>query len=160
MGRHELVLEKTVPAPADAIWAVLEDMKRYPEWMSHVTEVERNGTGPLKKGTKFTVHTTIGRHLLVTDMVVAEATRPTRLVWTHTKELLDGKPLAMVEGGVSEFGLEPKGKGTRVRAVVSFEAVSLTAKLAANYFLQHKIKPQMEASIEALARRALAEAKA
>ena len=44
---------ESIAAPADAIWAVLADPTRAPEWMKTVGKVEQTSEGPVCAGTTF-----------------------------------------------------------------------------------------------------------
>ncbi len=48
----ELRTEITIEAPADKIWKVFTDLKKYPEWSSFIEKIE----GTMKKGEKMNIH--------------------------------------------------------------------------------------------------------
>ena len=51
MGRYSVT--ETIDAPADAVWAVLGDPTRAPEWMKTVAAVEKTSEGETAKGASF-----------------------------------------------------------------------------------------------------------
>ena len=51
MGRFSVT--ETIKAPADAVWAVLSDPARAPEWMKTVSAVEKTSEGDTAKGSTF-----------------------------------------------------------------------------------------------------------
>ena len=44
-----------IEAPADVVWDVMTDVRRWPEWTDSITSVEALQDGPLRVGAKFRV---------------------------------------------------------------------------------------------------------
>jgi hypothetical protein len=44
-----------IDAPAAAVWAVISDVERWPEWTASISSVQRSRTGPLTVGEKVVV---------------------------------------------------------------------------------------------------------
>jgi uncharacterized protein YndB with AHSA1/START domain len=88
-----------VDAPAPAVWAVLVDVERWPEWTASVSSVRRSRTGPL----------TVGE-----QVVVAQPRLPTL---TYTVTAVDeGRSFTWESGtvvarGVGEHVLTPRVAG-------------------------------------------------
>lgn len=89
-----------VDAPADAVWAVLVDGARYPEWDSGVTAVD----GAIVDGGKITVHAEVSPGRAFPVRVALDPPGP--MSWTG------GMPLGLFRGHRT-FTVAPEGTGTR-----------------------------------------------
>ena len=100
-----------IPAGTEAVWAVLTDFARYPEWATFIRQIE----GRAKPGTWLLVaEGPPGRHPYRVRVPIVEATPGVRLAWTPT---LPGMPWlpAVMFSGVHEFILSAlPGGGTRL----------------------------------------------
>jgi uncharacterized protein YndB with AHSA1/START domain len=88
-----------IDAPVEAVWAVLSDVERWPEWTATMRSVRRSRTGPLTVG----------------EQVVIEQPRLPRLTWTVT-EVVPGRSFSWTAGsavarGVGEHVLTPRRGG-------------------------------------------------
>jgi uncharacterized protein YndB with AHSA1/START domain len=88
-----------IDAPTSAVWAVISDVERWPEWTASVSSVRRSRTGPL----------TVGE-----QVVVSQPRLPT-LTYTVT-EVEDGRSFTWEAGnaasrGVGEHLLTPRIAG-------------------------------------------------
>jgi hypothetical protein len=92
-------VSETIDASPDEVWAVVEDIARYPDWDSGVERVE----GRLAQGEKIKVHSEAnpGRAFPVK---VSELTPGRGMTWTG------GMPLGLFKG-VRTFTLAPDGAG-------------------------------------------------
>jgi uncharacterized protein YndB with AHSA1/START domain len=86
-------------APVEAVWAVLVDVERWPEWTASVRSVRRSRTGPLTVG----------------ERVVLEQPRLPRLIWTVT-QVVPERSFTWTAGsavarGVGEHVLTPRRGG-------------------------------------------------
>jgi hypothetical protein len=92
---------ETIDASPDEVWAVVEDIARYPDWDSGVERVE----GRLAEGEKIKVYSEAnpGRAFAVE---VTELTPGRRMVWSG------GMPLGLFKG-VRTYRVAPEGGGTR-----------------------------------------------
>ncbi len=93
----------TIDAPPEAVWDVLVDLRRYPEWNSGIIRTE--GTVAVRSKIKIWTEVTPERAFPLT---VAGLEAPRKMVWSG------GLPLGLFRG-VREFVLEPAGGGTEVR---------------------------------------------
>jgi uncharacterized protein YndB with AHSA1/START domain len=88
-----------IDAPAEAVWAVISDVERWPEWTASMSSVRRSRTGPLAVGEK----------------VVVRQPRLPRLTYTVTR-VDDGRSFTWEAGnaasrGVGEHVLTPRVSG-------------------------------------------------
>jgi uncharacterized protein YndB with AHSA1/START domain len=88
-----------IEAPAEAVWAVISDVERWPEWTASMSSVQRTRTGPL----------TIG------EQVVVRQPRLPTLTYTVTA-VDDGRSFTWEAGnaasrGVGEHVLTPRVAG-------------------------------------------------
>lgn len=150
MSKHELTLERKVAASPSTVWDTLADASHFSKWMANVTKTE--GAKTLKLGSVFKIHTQLGSHILVSEVKVNTFEPDKQLAWDHLVDELDGAATDMMSEGKTSFALEGTGKTTTLTARISFVPHGLKAKLGANWFLQHKIKPQMEASLQRFAK--------
>ena len=89
----------TIRAPSEAVWALLTDAARYPQWISTVVKID----GRIAPGEKVTVHARAapGRTFPVE---VTEFAPSRRMVWTG------GMPLGLFKG-VRSFTLTALAQG-------------------------------------------------
>ena len=95
--------ETTIDASATAVWDVLVDLGRYPQWDSGITKTE--GTIAARSKIKIWTEVTPERPFPL-DVDALDA--PTKMVWSG------GLPLGLFKG-VRTFTLEPQGDRTHVR---------------------------------------------
>jgi hypothetical protein len=90
-----------IDAAPEAVWEVLVDAGRWPEWDSGVKSVE----GPVEPGSKLKL-TTEANPGRAWPIKVASLDPPRRMVWSS------GMPLGLFKGE-RVYTLEPAGAGTR-----------------------------------------------
>ncbi|MDP9235576.1 MAG: SRPBCC domain-containing protein [Actinomycetota bacterium] len=90
----------TIHASADAVWAILVDGSRYPEWDSGVVRVE----GRVAPGEKIKVVSEANPKRAF-PVTVSEFRAPSRMTWSG------GMPLGLFKG-VRTFTLQPSGDDT------------------------------------------------
>ena len=95
--------ETTIDATPEAIWDVLVDLGRYPQWDSGITKTE--GTIAARSKIKIWTEVTPERAF---PLQVAGLDVPTKMVWSG------GLPLGLFKG-VRTFTLEPQGERTQVK---------------------------------------------
>ena len=98
----------TVPGPPDAVWRLVTDPDRLPEWWPGVQRVEE---ATPEAWTKVLVSSR-GKTVRA-DYTRLEAQRPRRLLWRH--EVEESPFERLLEESLTEIELEPEGPGsTRV----------------------------------------------
>jgi len=98
--------EAYIEAPNEAVWGILSDLPRWPEWNKGVSRIEVKG--PVKVGAEFRWGS--GGTRIVSRLEELEP--PRRIAWT-------GKMLGI--RAVHIWELTEKGAGTHVRTEESFE---------------------------------------
>lgn len=103
MARGSLVF--SVARPPSAVFELLADLERAPEWVPDLVSVEKTTPGPVGVGTRYSEVVQMGKQTSTAELEVTEYERDR--VFAH-----DG------EGGPSRFSarftLKPEGDGTRV----------------------------------------------
>lgn len=103
----------TIDAPPEAVWAVLVDTDRWPEWDPYCEKIE----GAVALGGTVKAFTTLapGRAFPVK---VATLDAPRRMVWQG------GMPLGLFKG-VRSYALAPEGEGTAFHMREEFSGLLL-----------------------------------
>ena len=147
----EIVRQSRVDAPVEAVWAVVSEAARAPEWFSFAERVEvRSGEGV---GQLRTQHGRWGGKHAEVDQEVTGYESNRLLAWRHLAERLDGKP-APKFAACTEFRieLEPDGPATTVRLRSRQEPASALKGLAMKMFGTKDVARNMERSLDRLAR--------
>src|SRR5947208_1103033 len=99
-------VDRQMSASPEAVWTILADLNRLPEWLAFAAAVE-DTSGPAAPGATYTVKP---HHSYepTTHWTIAEVERPTRQL--HTIEM------PVVSGVRSELSVTPSGQGVSVRA--------------------------------------------
>jgi hypothetical protein len=132
-----------IDAPADAVWAVLTDLDRYPEW----NPLFREASGQVAAGNRITLRTVLpanGRLMTVKPMIsIAEP----------GAELRWAAGLPGLIGGEHSFVLTPADGGTRLMQSETFRGLLVgfagknLARFEASYrALNEALKKRAEAS--------------
>lgn len=100
-GTIDVDVSRGMSADPGAIWAVLEDLHRLPEWLEFASSVE-DVSGPAEPGAKYTVKPPKS-YEPTTHWVVREVEAPRRQL--HTSEM------PIVSGVRSELQLSDRGGG-------------------------------------------------
>jgi len=103
-----------IAASPDAVWAVWQDVARWPEWTASMTSVEVVSGTPLDVGTKVRI---VQPRLKPVVMTITDAVLHRRFAW------------ASQQPGLRAFAdhvLEPKGQGVRVTLSVAFSGALST----------------------------------
>jgi uncharacterized protein YndB with AHSA1/START domain len=98
-------VSRSIAASPDAVWAVLADLKRLPEWLEFADAVDA-ASGPAEPGATYTVKPHKS-YEPTTHWQVAEVEAPVRQL--HTSEM------PIISGVRSELQLTPSGDGVTVR---------------------------------------------
>lgn len=118
-------VSRDINASAEAVWAVLSDLHRLPEWLEFVDAVQ-NVSGPAQAGATYTVKPP-RRYEPTTNWKVDEVQQPTRQLHTSEMPILSGvrSELAVTpaDGGVTvqvHWSGTPKGVlGTVMRPIMA-----------------------------------------
>lgn len=101
-----------INASAEAIWSVLTDVQKFPEWEPNVTRVE----GEAGPGNKIVVHTKVSERAF--PVTVSEFVPHSRMVWSS------GMPLGLFRGART-FTLTPVDGGIEVKTREEFTGLLL-----------------------------------
>lgn len=136
-----------VPARPDAVWTVVEDVRRLPMWFAFCEKAELLEGGGIGRRQRITGRW--GSRRSEVDQVVT-AYEPGRLLsWKHEAERLDGKPAPrFAKGTLFSIWLEPDAGGTKVRLISQQEPAGpirgLIIRLAGNREVARKMDKSLE----------------
>lgn len=125
----ELVRSAVIPAPASAVWEVVADARRAPDWFSFAERTEvLSGSG---LGERRRQHGRWGTRRSEIDQEVTAFSPEALIAWTHLAERLDGKPAPRFAAR-SEFHIEltPTDDSTQVTLRLRQEPASWLRGLA------------------------------
>ena len=147
----EIEREAVVPARPDAVWTIVEDVRRLPMWFAFCERAELlEGAGI---GRRQRIGGRLGPNRSEIDQVVT-AYEPGRLLtWRHEAERLNGKPAPSRSGSETTFSvwLEADGGGTKVRLVSRQEPAGPIRALMMKITGGREVSRKMEKSLERLA---------
>jgi uncharacterized protein YndB with AHSA1/START domain len=144
---------RTIPAPPDAIWPLLDDPARLGEWFAFAESGEvLEGAGV---GRRQRMHGRWGRRQSEIDQVVVAHDPPRRLAWEHEAERLDGRPAPRFAASTRfTMTLEPEGPGaTRLTLRSEQEPASALRGLVIRMFGRREVAAKLDESLERLAAR-------
>ena len=136
-------VSRTIDATPEAVWNVLVDLNRLPEWLAFAAAVE-DVSGPATPGATYTVKPHRS-YEPTTHWTITEAQAPTRQL--HTSEM------PVVSGVRSELQITPDGDRVTVRAHWTGTPKGLMGKFMGG-MMQKRITENWERSLEALERAA------
>ena len=144
---------RTIAAPPDEIWALLDDPVRLGEWLAFAESgevLEGEGIGRRQR-----MHGRWGRKRSEIDQVVVEHDPPRRLAWRHEAERLDGRPAPRFAAStVFSMTLESEGPQTsRVTLRSQQEPASALRGLVIRLFGRREVAAKLDESLERLATR-------
>ena len=101
-----------INAPATKVWALVDRLEEWPQWMSSIKKIERTSKEPLTVDSKFFVTAKVSRltvRLLMTitkfvperSVVLEGKALGTKLIRFYTLEPLNGKTKVTIGGDVS-----------------------------------------------------------
>jgi uncharacterized membrane protein len=106
--------EVVVGAPADALWGLVSDPERLPQWLVFAEKIEVLERGEVGMKMRL-IGSWGGRHSEV-DVEVTDFQPKRRLAWRHLAERVDGKPVTRYARETRfAIELEPQGSQTKVR---------------------------------------------
>jgi uncharacterized protein YndB with AHSA1/START domain len=111
----EVTAQRSIAAGPDALWPLVSDPERLPEWFTFAERVEvlEGADGP---GQRRRQHGHWGKRRSEVDQRITRWEPPRALAWCHEAERLNGKPAPRFAAS-TDFTIElaPEGEGTRVR---------------------------------------------
>ena len=134
-------VRRQMRASADAVWAVIHDLRRLPEWLKFASAVE-DVSGPAEPGATYTVKPPRS-YEPTTHWTVTESARPSRQL--HTSEM------PVVSGVRSLLEVSDGPEGATVRVHWTGTAKGLMGRLM-RPMMQKRITRNWERSLEALDR--------
>jgi uncharacterized protein YndB with AHSA1/START domain len=144
---------RTIPAPPEEVWPLLDDPARLGEWFAFADRGEvLEGAGV---GRRQRMHGHWGRKRSEIDQVVTEHDPPHRLAWRHEAERLDGRRAPRFAAStVLTMTLEPEGAGaSRLHLRSEQEPASPLRGLVIRLFGRREIAQKLEESLDRLAAR-------
>jgi carbon monoxide dehydrogenase subunit G len=101
-----------IDAPAEKVWALVDKLEEWPQWMPSIKKIERVSQGPLTAGSQLSVTATVSRltiKLLMTiteffpgrNVVLEGKALGTKLKRFYTLEPVTGKTKLTIGGDVS-----------------------------------------------------------
>lgn len=143
--RIDVDVSRRMNATAEAVWSVIDDLNRIPEWLAFASAVE-SVSGPAHAGGTYTVKPPRA-YEPTTHWTVAEAEQPFRQL--HTSEM------PVVSGVRSELTITPSGEGVIVRVHWSGTPKGALGRIMSR-MMQKRIAENWERSLEQLERAARA----
>jgi uncharacterized protein YndB with AHSA1/START domain len=134
-------VSRQIKASPDAVWAVLDDLNRLPEWLEFASSVE-DVSGPAQPGATYTVKPPRS-YEPTTHWTVAEAEPPSRQL--HTSEM------PVVSGVRSLLEVRAQDGGSTVRVHWTGTPKGLMGRMM-RPMMQKRITQNWERSLEALER--------
>ena len=134
-------VSRRVNASPDAVWAVISDLNRLPEWLQFASAVE-DVSGPAQPGATYTVKPQKS-YEPTTRWTVTETQAPTRQL--HTSEM------SVVSGVRSEVQVSGADGGSTVRVHWTGTPKGIMGRLMRS-MMQKRIPENWERSLEALDR--------
>jgi uncharacterized protein YndB with AHSA1/START domain len=149
-GMLEIIVEGRVPAPPAAVWRLVSDPARIPEWFAFAERVEvLDGEGV---GQRRRQHGHWGRKASEIDQRVTAWEPPRRLAWRNEAERLDGRPAPRFAAS-TEFSIDvaPADGGSLVRMRSAQVPASRPRGVVMRAFGSREVRGGLERSLAALA---------
>lgn len=146
----EIEREALVPARPDAVWTIIEDVRRLPMWFAFCQKAELLEGAGIGRRQRIAGHWRSKRSEI--DQIVT-AYEPGRLLsWRHEAERLNGKPAPrFASETIFSVWLEADGGGTRVRLVSQQEPAGRLRGLMMKFMGSREVAGKMEKSLQRLA---------
>jgi uncharacterized protein YndB with AHSA1/START domain len=146
----EVTAERSIAATPDAVWPLVSDPDRLPEWFTFAERVEvLEGEG---EGQRRRQHGHWGKRRSEVDQLITRWEPPRALAWRHEAERLNGKPAPRF-AATTDFTIElaPDGAGTRVRLRSAQEPAGPVRGLVIRAFGRREVATALNESLEKLA---------
>jgi uncharacterized protein YndB with AHSA1/START domain len=147
----EVAAQRSIPAGPDAVWPLVSDPARLPEWFTFAERVEvlAGADGP---GQRRRQHGRWGKRRSEVDQLITRWEPGRALAWKHEAERLNGKPAPRFAASTDfSIELEPEGDGTRVRLCSAQVPAGPLRGLVIRVFGRREVAQALEASLDRLA---------
>ena len=143
--------EQSIPAAPDALWPLVSDPERLPEWFSFAERVEVLA-GPEGVGQRRRQHGHWGRKPSEVDQVITRWEPSRALAWRHEAERLDGKPAPRFAASTDfTIQLVPAGRATIVRLHSAQQPAGVLRGLVIRAFGRREVAKSLRDSLDRLA---------
>lgn len=146
----EILREGRVHARPEALWPLIDDPRRLPEWFTFAERgelLEGEGVGRRQR-----IYGRWGKKRSEVDQVVVAREEGRLLAWRHEAERLEGKPAPRFASETNfEIRLEADGDGTLVRLRSRQQPAGPLRGLVIRAFGRREVAQEMERSLERLA---------
>ena len=148
----EVSAQRSIAAGADALWPLISDPARLPDWFTFAERVEVLVGGPDGPGQRRRQHGHWGKRRSEVDQLITRWEPPLALAWTHEAERLNGKPAPRFAAS-TDFTIElvPDGTGTRVRLRSAQVPAGPLRGLVIRAFGRREVATALNDSLERLA---------
>lgn len=145
-----------IPAAPDAIWGVLADLKRLPDWLPVKVDLEFPSGTTAAPGVIVKVQRDSAMGRVQLEQVFERVEAPSTLTWKNRNELLAGKPVTQIKNFATILTLKPLAPTqTQVTLRSDWTPVGMMGAMA-NGFLKPKLKQEYESALANIARLAAA----
>ncbi len=145
----EVVAERTLPAPPEAVWPLVSDPERLVGWFGFADRIEvleGEGEGQLRRQ-----YGHWGKRPSEVDQELTAFDPPKRLAWRHLAERLNGKPAPRFAASTDfTIDLIPQDGGTRVRLSSAQVPASRMRGLVMRAFGRREVEGTLRTSLDAL----------
>lgn len=148
----EVTAERSIPAPPDALWPLVSDPARLPDWFTFAERVEVLDDDPDGPGQRRRQYGHWGKRESEVDQLITRWEPPRALAWRHQAERLNGKPAPRFAAS-TDFTIElvPDGAGTRVRLRSAQVPAGPLRGLVIRAFGRREVATALNESLERLA---------
>jgi uncharacterized protein YndB with AHSA1/START domain len=147
----EVSAQRSIAAGPDALWPLVSDPARLPEWFTLAERVEVLD-GPDGPGQRRRQHGQWGKRRSEVDQLITRWEPGRALAWRHEAERLNGKPAPRFAASTDfTIELEPEGDGTRVRLRSAQVPAGPLRGAVMRVFGRREVAQALDASLERLA---------
>lgn len=147
----EVNAERSIAASPDALWPLVSDPARLPEWFTFAERIEvlEGADGP---GQRRRQHGHWGKRRSEVDQQITRWEPSRAIAWRHEAERLNGKPAPRFAASTDfSIELQPEAGATRVRLRSAQEPAGPLRGLAIRAFGRREVARELERSLERLA---------
>jgi hypothetical protein len=141
-----------IPATPEAIWSVLVDLKRLPEWLPVKVDLEYPQGATAAPGVFIKVQRDSAMGRVQLEQVFEHVDAPSVLTWKNRHETLAGKPVTQIKDFSTAMTLKRLAENqTQLTLRSEWTPVGMMGAMA-NSFLKPKLKQEYEAALANIAR--------